>query len=74
MGKRVVLPWKLKEPSVPARVPKDFLDVARLNCSIKGYASTQDYLKALAKELRPTVEELRKRGLIKFEEDYFDKK
>jgi hypothetical protein len=61
---------KKKEEMLPVRIPASFLQAADLKVISEGFPNRNDYLRELANQLKPTIKELKKKGLLKDEEDF----
>ena len=65
-------PWNRKKKRKEyafTRVPVEFDEALRLRVPIDGFKNKAEYMRHLAKELRPTARELKEKGLLK-DEDY----
>lgn len=60
---------KKRKENVSFKAPKEFVDIVDVNKTLKGYPTRGAYLQELAKELKPTADALKKRKLIKNEEE-----
>jgi len=62
---------KVQDPLVISSMPRSFVKAVDIQKTIKGYPTRSDFLRELAKDLTPSIKELKKKGLIKEDEEFF---
>ena len=58
---------RIKDDTVPLKIPREFLRVVDLRTSLDGFGTRQNYLRDLAKKLKPKIKDYK--GLFDDEED-----
>lgn len=58
-----------KKKSKSIMVPIEFLEIVEIKSITEGYPNRNDFLRAIAKDWRPTIKELKDRGLLSDDEE-----